>query len=145
MKIVPAINPYYLQVLEDIQQVLKSSTPGKRRWTLDSVTGQPDYRMTERSTFPHWVKFWYVNTPKKERINYLIENREPYEDGYYNGNTRDLLKILSNSEEGYVSKKMRTLTAWDNVVQGFLQDIKDWEYENQADYYDYESLKDFPF
>ncbi len=145
MKIEPAINPYYLQVLEDIQSILKNSTPGKRIWTLDSVTGQPDYSQTERSTFPSWCKFWYVRTPKKERIKYIIEDREPYEDGYYNGNTRDLLKMLVNSESGYVSMKPRTQTAWDLIVQGFLEDVKDWEYENQSDYYNYESLKDFPF
>jgi hypothetical protein len=145
MKIEPAVNPYYLQVLEDIQNILKSSTPGKRIWTLDEVTGSPNYSQTQRSTFPHWSKFWYVNTPRKERINYILEDRQPYEDGYYNGNTRDLLRVLENSKSGCVSKRTRTLTAWDNVIQGFLADVKDWEYENQSEYYDYESLKDFPF
>jgi hypothetical protein len=118
MKIEPAVNPYYLQVLEDIQNILKSSTPGKRIWTLDEVTGSPNYSQTQRSTFPHWSKFWYVNTPRKERINYILEDRQPYEDGYYNGNTRDLLRVLENSKSGCVSKRTRTLTAWDNVIQG---------------------------
>ena len=140
------INPYYLQVLEDMQTILKNSTPGKRRCTLDNVTGLPDYSMTERSTFPQWSKFFYETTPKNDKIKYLeVGGPRPYEDGYFNGNTKEFLRILRNSEDGILSDYPRIQTAWTIAVENYLQEIKDWEYENQSDYYDYESLKGFPF
>lgn len=142
----PAINPYYLQVLEDMQSILKQSTPGKRRWTLDPITGQADYRMTERSTFPSWSKFFYETTPKKDQWVYCqVGGPRPYENGYFNGNTKEFLRILSRAEKGYMSDYPRIVAAFDISVQGYLSEIRDWEYENQADYYDYESLKEFPF
>ena len=55
------------------------------------------------------------------------------------------MKILSRAEEGYMSDYPRIVAAFDIAVQGYLSEIRDWEYENQADYYDYESLKEFPF
>ena len=141
-----AINPYYLQVLEDMQNILKNSTPGKRRWTLDSVTGQPDYSLTERSTFPKWSKFFYETTPKNNKIKYLqVDGPKPYEDGYFNGNTKELLRILRNSEEGILSDYPRIRTAWIFAIEGYLSEISDWEQENQCNYYDYENLQEFPF
>lgn len=146
LNIKPAINPYYLQVLEDMQNILKSSTPGKRRWTLDPVTGQPDYSMTERSTFPQWSKFFYETTPKNDKIKYLqVDVPKPYEDGYFNGNTKEFLRILSRAEKGYMSDYPRIVAAFDIAVHGYLQEVSDWEYEYQEPYYDYESLKEFPF
>lgn len=142
----PAINPYYLQVLEDMQTILKQSTSGKRRWTLDPVTGQTDYGMTERSTFPQWSKFFYETTSKNDKVKYLqVDGPRPYEDGYFNGNTKEFLKILSRAEKGYMSDYPRIVAAFDIAVQSYLQEINAWEYKNQSDYYDYESLKEFPF
>ena len=141
-----AINPYYLQVLEDMQNILKNSTPGKRRWTLDSVTGQPDYSLTERSTFPQWSKFFYETTPKKEQIKYLeVGSCKPYEDGYFNGNTKEFLRILRNSEDGILSDYPRINSAWSIAIDNYLSEIRDWEYENNQDYYDYKNLQEFPF
>lgn len=141
-----AINPYYLQVLEDMQNILKNSTPGKRRWTFDNVTGQPDYSQTERSTFPNWSKFFYEKTPKNKRwIYYDVNGDKPYQHGYYNGNTKELLNILNNSRNGYLSKSSRVRTAWIFAIHGYLEEVSQWEQENNENYYDYDQLKEFPF
>lgn len=140
------INPYYLQVLEDMQNILKNSTPGKRRWTLDPVTGTPDYSQTERSTFPNWSKFFYEQPPKKDKWKYCqIDGPKAYEDGFYNGNTKEFLRILRNSENGKLSNYPRIRSAWIIAIEGYLSEIKDWEYENQEEYYDYKNLNKFPF
>ncbi len=118
------LSKYYTDILEEIIGYIKSSYPGKRYWTPDSVTGLNDYSMTERSTFPDWVKFWYEKTPKRERFEYYISGKDPYEDGYFNGNTRDLLIMLNRAKDkGIVSKRsMRVLTAFDNIVSGYLEE-----------------------
>ncbi len=146
MKIKPAINLYYLQVLEDMQNILKNSTPGKRRWTLDPVTGAPDYGSTERSTFPIWSKFFYETTPKNDKIKYCqVDGPKPYEDGFFNGNTKEFLRILNRAENGYMSDYIRIRTAFDIAVQGYLSEIRDFEEQYGETYYQEELFEECPF
>ncbi|WP_373073861.1 hypothetical protein [Sulfurimonas sp.] len=146
MKIKPYINLYYLQVLDDMQNILKNSTPGKRRWTLDPVTGLPDYGMTERSTFPDWSKFFYETTPKNDKIKYCqVNGPRPYEDGYFNGNTKEFLRILRNAEKGYMSNYCRIRAAFDQSVHGYLSEIRDFEEQYGETYYQEELLDECPF
>lgn len=126
------LNKYYTDTIDEIISYIKHSTPGKRYWTPDPVTGLNDYSLTERSTFPDWVKFWYEKTPKRDRFEYYISGREPYEDGYFNGNTRDLLLMLNRAKDkGIVSKRsMRVLVAFDYIVSGYLEEM---EYLNERE------------
>lgn len=121
-----ALNNYYIETIECIIRWIKASTPGRRAWVSDLVTGYNDYSMTERSTFPDWIKFWYECTPKRERLEYLITDREPWEDGYFNGNTRELMIILNRAKDtGVVSKRSkRILVAFDTIVSGYLEEME---------------------
>lgn len=135
-KIKPAINLYYLEVIDDMIRIIKNSESGKRIWDKCEITGRCDYGQTKRSTYPHWCKFYYVQTPKKEKINYILNpNRKPFEDGYFNGATDDLIKIMQRYKKGYCSRSKRVQIIFETCLAGFMQDVKDWEHENGEAYY----------
>ena len=141
-----ATNLYYLTVIDDMLGVLDNSTPGKRQWTHDNVTGLPDYGSTIRSTFPDWSKFFYEKTPKNKYIDYcIVDGPKPYEDGYFNGNTKELKRILRNSRNGRLSKYDRISTAWEIAVLGFLSEIRDIEEQYGESYYPDEIFEECPF
>jgi len=142
----PYINPYYLTVIDDMINILDNSEPGKRRWTHDEVTGLPNYSATTRSTFPDWSKFFYVKTPKDRYIDYCIVNGpKPHDHGYFNGNTKELKRILNNSKDGVLSNYDRIQKAWEIAVSGFLDDLADFEELHGERYYPDEVYEDFPF
>jgi len=145
MKIEPEINPYYLTVLDDMIRIIESGEAGKRIWSIDDITGQCDYSQTKRSTFASWCKFFYVKTPKKKRINYIINDTKPFKDGYFNGNTITLIGILEKYKLGYESKSERVREAFATCVYGYMEDVKDWEYENKESYFDAEVFEEMPF
>jgi hypothetical protein len=146
MKIKPYINPYYLTVIDEMISRLDNSKPGKRRWTHDEVTGLPNYSTTERSTFPDWSKFFYVKTPKDKYIDYcIVDGPNPYDDDYFNGNTKELKRLLNNSKDGVLSKYPRIIKAWEIAIHGFLDDIRDFEDQYNESYYSDEVYNDFPF
>ncbi len=128
-----ALNDYYLDTIDGIIGRLKHSTPGRRVWYESSTPGWSyDYTGTERSTFPDWISFWFRYTPKRERIEYIISNREPYEDGYFNGNTKELWGLLNRARNtGVISKRSkRILVAFDYIVSGYLEEFEYLDMEN---------------
>ncbi len=135
------INDYYKTIIEDMIGQIKSSTPGQRRWrcTHDYFGEQDlqlDYSLTTRSTFPNWSKFFYEKTPKKERFNYkFIYDTSAYADGYFNGNTRELLGLLKKLLHGQIYCSERQLCAIDIMLKGMLDYIAEYEYENQCSYF----------
>ena len=143
----PHINQYYLTVLNDMLGVLDNSTPGKRQWYDSHRSGETyDYRSTIRSTFPSWSKFFYETTPKNKFLDYcIVDGPKPYEDGYFNGNTKELKRILINSRDGILSSYPRIQAAWDIAVSGYLNDIADLEEQYGERYYPDEVYEDFPF
>ena len=121
------LNEYYLDTMDGIIGRLNYSSPGKRLWCESNKPGWGyDYSLTERSTFPDWIKFWFQYTPKRERFEYFISGREPYEDGYFNGNTKELWGLLNRARNtGVISKRSkRVLTAFDYIVSGYLEEIE---------------------
>jgi hypothetical protein len=91
-----------------------------------------DYGVTEHSTFPDWIKFWFIPTPKAERLNYVeVGGKQPYEDGYFNGNTKELWPLLKRARNrGFISKKSkRVQVAFDMIVQGYLEEARYNGYE----------------
>lgn len=129
------INSYYTYIIEDMISEIKTSIPGKRRWrTLND--GTIDYSITERSTFPIWSKFFYESTPAKLTQYYKYHSKiKNYEHGYFNGNTRELLTILNNALTGKAPKTKRGRCAFDIMLKNKLEEIKDFEEQNNCSYF----------
>lgn len=126
-----AINDYYKYVIEDMISEIKIATPGKRAWT-DNL----DYSITERSTFPLWSKFFYEHTPKKLIHHYKYDtSSKSYEDGYYNGNTRELLVLLYTALNGLAPRSERQSTAFDLMLKGKFEEIREFEERNNHSYF----------
>lgn len=131
MNIKPAINDFYIETLNDMIRVIEMSEAGKRMWTICEVTGRCDYSLTKRSTYPNWCKFYYVRTPKRERIKYILDDaRKPFEDGYFNGATKDLIGIFEMYKKGYVSKSKRVQIIFENCIDGYFDELREIEYLN---------------
>ena len=77
---------------------------------------------------PEWSKFFFVKTPKRERLQYLeIGHHKAFIDGYYHGSKREFIFMLKNSKSGKLSRALRLQTAWDLAVSGYFEFIKDWK------------------
>jgi hypothetical protein len=126
-----AINDFYKYVIEDMISEIKIATPGKRAWT-DNL----DYTITERSTFPLWCKFFYTHTPKRLIQHYKHHScNKSYEDGYYNGNTRELLVLLYTALNGLAPSSKRQLSAFDLMLKCKFEEIRAFEEQNQHSYF----------
>jgi hypothetical protein len=137
MKVI--INEYYVNHMDNIIGILNQSIAGKRIWYTDVVTGYNDYSATQRSTFPYWLSFWFVKTPKSKRVDYLEEGKEAFLDGYYNGSPRDLRNILDRCKKTGVSsyKSKRVQEAFSIICKGYMaeelyklkqEECDKWEY-----------------
>lgn len=124
------INDYYTNIITDIIIWLQNCTPGKRKWCDTDIPGwNYDYRSTERSTFPDWLSFWYKKPPRNNIYKYN-HNYVAYENGYFNGNTRELLSILKRAKtSGMISKKSKRIQiAFDIIIDGYFTEMKEMEY-----------------
>lgn len=130
------INDYYLTILSDMIVILNNSENGRRQWTADPITGYNDYTSTLRSTFPDWSKFFFIKTPRKEQLDYcIVDGPKPFEDGYFNGSSRELKQILDTSKDGIMSKYPRIIAAWDIAIEGYFDYIRDFEEEYGESFY----------
>lgn len=136
-----AINEYYKYVIEDMISEIKIATPGQRigRYSCDYY-GEPDayidYSGTIRSTFPLWSKFFYEHTPKRLQARYKHDtSSKAYEDGYYNGNTRELLVLLYTALNGLAPKSKRQSSAFDLMLKGKFEEIREFEEINNHSYF----------
>lgn len=130
-----AINDYYKYVIEDMISEIQIATPGKRMWRYQEDLGN-NYTITERSTFPLWSKFFYEHTPKRLKAHYKHDtSSKAYEDGYYNGNTRELLVLLYTALNGLAPKSQRQLSAFDLMLKGKFEEIREFEEVNQHSYF----------
>ena len=134
-----AINDYYKYVIEDMISEIKIATPGKRMWEKGCnylCDGGINYTITERSTFPLWSKFFYEHTPKRLKAHYKHDtSSKAYEDGYYNGNTRELLVLLYTALNGSAPYSQRQLSAFDLMLKGKFEEIREFEEVNQHSYF----------
>ena len=129
-----AINDYYKYVIEDMISEIQIATPGKRAWYGQDFGN--NYTITERSTFPLWSKFFYEHTPKRLIAHYKHNiSSKAYEDGYYNGNTRELLVLLYTALNGSAPYSQRQLSAFDLMLKGKFEEIREFEEVNQHSYF----------
>jgi hypothetical protein len=129
-----AINNYYRYVIEDMISEIKIATPGKRAWYTQDFTN--NYTITERSTFPLWSKFFYEHTPKRLIAHYKHDtSSKSYEDGYYNGNTRELLVLLYTALNGLAPKSERQSLAFNLMLKGKFEEIREFEERNNHSYF----------
>ena len=129
-----AINDYYKYVIEDMISEIQIATPGKRAWYGQDFGNH--YSITERSTFPLWSKFFYEHTPKRLKAHYKHDtSSKAYEDGYYNGNTRELLVLLYTALNGLAPYSQRQLSAFDLMLKGKFEEIREFEEVNQHSYF----------
>lgn len=124
----PHLNEYYIKFIEAMVRQIEVSRPGKRAWTMDHL-GNCDYSLTTRSTFPDWSKFFYITTPKPYK-----GMPNPYKDGYFNGNTKELLKMLYTAKIGQAPKTDRLRAAFDMAISGFYDYMYEFEYEHGEAY-----------
>jgi len=83
-----------VEYINTIITILENSTPGKRKWIKsDKYSNGYDYNLTERSTFPWWIKFAYVKRPSNWYC--LTEEEKKLERLYYQYNTKDIIRILN--------------------------------------------------
>lgn len=129
-----AINDYYKYVIEDMISEIKIATPGKRAWYCQDL--ENNYSGTIRSTFPLWSKFFYEHTPKRLIPHYKYDtSSKAYEDGYYNGNTRELLVLLYTALNGLAPNSERQLSAFDLMLKGKFEEIREFEEINNHSYF----------
>lgn len=117
------LNDYYEKFITAMIRQIEVSTPGKRAWTMDHL-GNCDYSPTTRSTFPDWSKFFYVTTSRSHKTGSI-----PYEDGYFNGNTKELLRMLNTAKIGRAPKTDRLRAAFDIAISGFYEYMYEFEME----------------
>ena len=130
-----AINNYYKYVIEDMISEIQIATPGKRAWYGQDFSGNLHY-VTERSTFPLWSKFFYEHTPKRLKAHYKHNiSSKAYEDGYYNGNTRELLVLLYTALNGLAPYSQRQLSAFDLMLKGKFEEIREFEERTNHSYF----------
>lgn len=119
----PHLNDYYKKFITAMIRQIEVSTPGKRRWVHTS-DGSIDYSATTRSTFPEWSKFFFVTTPRSHKTT-----PNPYEDGYFNGNAKELLRMLNTAKLGRAPKTERLRAAFDIAISGFYDYMYEFEME----------------
>ena len=103
--VVPAINLYYVTIVNAMMEHLNSSRPGKRHFHI-SHDGTRSYWKDE-STFPEWSKFFFAK------------------DGY-NSNRKRFVEMLYKS----ISNKALTEnqgSAIEAAFQYYLEWVEEWE------------------
>ena len=97
MKIV--LNQFYIKQIEAIYNHAHNSKGGMKK-ILPPLKGENESIVCyERTTYPDYLRIFFVKTHK----NYLGEY--PYEDGYYNGSRRELLRFINNLLLGKINTK----------------------------------------
>jgi hypothetical protein len=115
-------------------EYMKTRENGKRIW-IDKADGTKDYNVSTETNYPEWIRFYFEKTPKKERNKYEkwgdLGRKEiyPWENGYFNGNRKELLYTLENASNGKLPRKNRMLFILNEVYNNFEIDFD--ELENQ--------------
>lgn len=95
----PVINDYILNRINYIMDELKQAKPGKRIWMdSDKYPNNKDYSLTERSTYPFYIKFAYDKKPKQWYI--LSEEEKLKERIYYCYNKRNIFNVFKKILNG---------------------------------------------
>lgn len=119
---------------------IQSGENGKRIWSHCSdykYDSGLDYSLTTRSTYPEWIKFFYVKPTKREKKLYHHENLfrhvvnlpkyKMFELSWFNGRTDEVERILKNL---LLYKKIKTSDrlnkAIDIIFKNFYEFEKDW-------------------
>ena len=114
-------------MLKGMLIMLQQSQPGKRLWYSD-YDGYITYSSIE-STFPDWSRFFFIKTPKRERSKYFLSGGKPHKDGYFNGNKKELISIITKFlETGKTPKRERQRIALELSIQGYEDFCKDVMY-----------------
>ena len=113
-----ALNEYYLSVIDAIISHVSISQGGKRYWDNNGSWWKDD------TTYPHYVRFFFVNKGMKKCK----------EGEVFNGNRKELLRLLNKARTGVLSKSDRLRTAFDYIVIGHLLELEDIKREEEARY-----------
>ena len=140
----PVVNDYILNRINYITDELNRAKPGKRIW-IDSnkYHNSKDYTLTERSTYPFYIKFAYDKKPKKW---YLLSEEEKLKERiYYCYNKRNIFnvfkKILNGKTLTYIQQNFVM-----ELMTNFLVFEKEFEYihkdtfDNVLNYYNKNSI-----
>jgi len=124
------INDFYTYHIKSILSIIEHSQNGKRIWVEDDY-GYKDYSQTTRSTYPEYMQFYFVKTPKKISYIYCEDDKAAWLDGYFNGSTRDYTQLFKNSLTGKTPNSKRMIFVFDLTIYGYFQELKDIEYMEQ--------------
>lgn len=109
----PVINDYILNRINYIIDELNHAKPGRRVWMdSDKYPNNKDYSLTERSTYPFYIKFAYDKKPKQWYI--LSEEEKLKERIYYCYNKRNIFNVF---------KKILTGKALTLIQQTFVEEL----------------------
>ena len=140
----PVVNDYILNRINYITDELNRAKPGKRIW-MDSnkYPNNKDYTLTERSTYPFYIKFAYDKKPKKW---YLLSEEEKLKERiYYCYNKRNIFnvfkkilngKALTHIQQNFVIELMTNFLVFEKEFEYIHKDT----FDNVLNYYNKNSI-----
>ncbi len=128
MKVI--LNQFYISQVKAILAIIDKSKGGKKI-ILPPLKGENDYLIqVDRTTYPDFIRFFFVKSPKDRYIEY------PYLEGYYNGNRKELLRILNNLILGKVRTERQEYFI-EQLFYLWYWYIRDFEEENNEKYFEW--------
>lgn len=140
----PVVNDYILNRINYITDELNRAKPGKRIWTdSNKYHNSKDYTLTERSTYPFYIKFAYDKKPKKW---YLLSEEEKLKERiYYCYNKRNIFnvfkkilngKALTHIQQNFVIELMTNFLVFEKEFEYIHKDT----FDNVLNYYNKNSI-----
>ena len=135
----PVINDFVLNRINYIIDELKNAKPGRRVWVnSDKYPEGKDYTLTERSTYPFYIKFAYEKRPKSWYS--LSEEEKLKERLYYQYNSKNIKctfnkilngKALTLLQQSFVEELMTNFYIFEKEFEMIHQDT----FDNVMNYY----------
>jgi len=140
------LSEYYIKIVKDMIGQLLNSKPGRRLWNEIEQNNQwwfNDYRVTERSTFPDWSKFFFEKSIySKKEINWITSITDDWRyliEKWYNWSSREFINILNKSFEKWLTERQWNAMedAFSNFIDYVNQHEKFWkeDYFQKKDYF----------
>lgn len=128
------INDFVSDRITYILEIIKNSLPGKRRWYKSrKFNSGNDYSITERSTFPDYIKFAYVKKPKNWYI--LTDDEKKKEDIYFQYNTKNITRCLNKILKCKMLTELQQLFI-EILFYNFYKYEEEWEIMNNEKLFD---------
>lgn len=129
------LNQFYIKQLLAMYNHAEASKGGMKKF-LPPLKGENDGVIVyERTTYPDYLRFFFVKTPK----DYIGDKQ--YQDGYYNGNRRELLRVLRNLRLGKIKTERLEYFSKD-LFYLWYHHLNDFEAEYHEKYFHW-SQEDF--